>query len=122
MTRPAPDTDSEPKCWRCQSFAALFIRDACGQIVIFSSTKTESKGETTPGKDIQGRAFLGQQGGIADRSDQDFCHQTHSRGESRGFGQRHEWFKIGGDDAIKDTQGGERAGVHPSDPCIKLVW
>src|SRR5437763_8534007 len=24
MTSPAPDSDNEPKCWRCQSFAAPF--------------------------------------------------------------------------------------------------
>src|SRR6476659_8619275 len=24
MTSPAPDSDSEPRCWRCQSFAAPF--------------------------------------------------------------------------------------------------
>src|SRR5258707_10156372 len=25
MTSPAPDSDSEPRCWRCQSFATPFL-------------------------------------------------------------------------------------------------
>src|SRR5258708_16728089 len=104
-----------------QPFAAMLIWHSCSEIVIFSPTKTKPKGETAPGKKIQGRAFLGKNGGIAYERDQDFCHQTNTCGESCCRRQRHEWFKIRVDHAIKDTEGGKGTCIHPSDPFIKMV-